>query len=56
MLPGSSTAKPTPQPRDRPSMEALALWQPYAALIQLRCKHYETRSWATRYLLCIHKS
>lgn len=30
-------------------MLALTLWQPYASLIALGAKPYETRGWATRY-------
>lgn len=35
---------------------ALSLWQPWATLIALGAKQYETRSWATPYrgLLAIH--
>ena len=37
-------------------MKALTIWQPWATLILLGVKHYETRSWAPRYrgLLAIH--
>lgn len=39
-------------------MKALTLWQPWASLIALGEKRYETRSWATSYrgLLAIHAS
>lgn len=30
-------------------MQAITLWQPYATLIAVGAKKYETRSWATRY-------
>lgn len=30
-------------------MKALSLWQPYASAIPMKLKHYETRSWTTRY-------
>lgn len=30
-------------------MKALTLWQPYATLIAIEAKRYETRSWATVY-------
>lgn len=30
-------------------MRAISLWQPWATLIQLGVKRYETRSWATDY-------
>ncbi len=37
-------------------MKAISLWQPWASLIALGEKRYETRSWATHYrgLLAIH--
>ena len=37
-------------------MKALSIWQPYASLIAIKAKQYETRSWATKYrgLLAIH--
>lgn len=37
-------------------MKAITLWQPWASLVALRYKHYETRSWATthRAPLAIH--
>ena len=37
-------------------MKALSLWQPWATLIALGAKRYETRSWSTPYrgLLAIH--
>lgn len=39
-----------------PTMKALTLWQPWATLIALGAKQYETRSWSTEYrgLLAIH--
>lgn len=39
-------------------MKALTLWQPYASLIAIESKHYETRSWPTKYRgpLAIHAS
>lgn len=30
-------------------MKAITIWQPYAAAIRLGLKHYETRSWPTKY-------
>lgn len=30
-------------------IRAISLWQPWASLIATGAKHYETRSWATRY-------
>jgi hypothetical protein len=30
-------------------MKALSIWQPYASLIAINAKQYETRSWATKY-------
>lgn len=38
------------------TMKALTLWQPWASLIALGLKQYETRSWSTSYrgLLAIH--
>jgi len=37
-------------------MKALTLWQPYATLVALRVKRWETRSWRTEHrgLLAIH--
>lgn len=37
-------------------MKAITLWQPYASLVALGAKPYETRSWPTAYrgLLAIH--
>lgn len=37
-------------------MKAISLWQPYATLIAIGAKHYETRSWSTDYrgTLVIH--
>lgn len=37
-------------------MKALSIWQPYASLIAINAKQYETRSWATKYRgpLAIH--
>ena len=37
-------------------MKAITLWQPWASLIALGIKHYETRSWSTNYRgeLAIH--
>ena len=37
-------------------MKAITLWQPWASLVALRAKRYETRSWATSYRgpLAIH--
>lgn len=37
-------------------MKALSLWQPWASLIAIGAKQYETRSWSTPYrgLLAIH--
>lgn len=37
-------------------MKALSLWQPWATLIAIGAKQYETRSWATKYrgALLIH--
>ena len=39
-----------------PQMKALSLWQPWATLIAIGAKRYETRSWLTSYrgLLAIH--
>lgn len=39
-------------------MKAITLWQPWASLIAVGAKKYETRSWATKYrgLLAIHAS
>ena len=37
-----STSKPT-------TLKAISLWQPWASLISLGLKHYETRSWKTKY-------
>jgi len=39
-------------------MKAITLWGPWAHLITLDLKHYETRSWGTKYrgLLAIHAS
>lgn len=39
-------------------MKAITLWQPWASLIALGLKQYETRSWATNYRgpLVIHAS
>lgn len=39
-----------------PQMKAISLWQPWATLIAIGVKQYETRSWATSYrgLLAIH--
>lgn len=39
-------------------MKALTLWQPYAGAIAQRLKHFETRSWPTKYrgLILIHAS
>ncbi len=31
------------------SLKAISLWQPWASLIPLGLKHYETRSWKTKY-------
>src|SRR3990172_1771948 len=30
-------------------MKALSIWQPWATLIAMGLKHYETRSWYTQY-------
>ncbi|WP_371822846.1 hypothetical protein [Cohnella sp. LGH] len=30
------------------SMKAITVWQPWATLIALRLKRYETRSWSTK--------
>jgi len=37
-------------------VKAITLWQPWATLIALNLKHFETRSWATNYRgpLAIH--
>lgn len=37
-------------------MKALTIWQPYASLIAIKAKRYETRSWPTKYRgpLAIH--
>lgn len=37
-------------------MKALSIWQPYASLIAIKAKQYETRGWATKYRgpLAIH--
>lgn len=37
-------------------MKCITLWQPWASLIALKLKHYETRSWPTNYRgkLAIH--
>ncbi|MEM6752658.1 MAG: DNA N-6-adenine-methyltransferase [Cyanobacteria bacterium P01_C01_bin.38] len=32
-----------------PNLKAISLWQPWASLIELGFKHYETRSWKTNY-------
>ncbi|HSS99913.1 MAG TPA: ASCH domain-containing protein [Terriglobales bacterium] len=39
-------------------MKALSLWQPWASLIAIGAKEYETRSWSTKYRgpLVIHAS
>lgn len=41
-------------------MKALSLWQPWASLIAIGAKRYETRSWGTRYrgplLICAAKT
>jgi len=39
-----------------PSIRAISLWQPWASLIALGIKHYETRSWRMNYSgpLAIH--
>jgi hypothetical protein len=41
-------------------MKALSLWQPWASLIAIGAKRYETRSWPTRYrgplLICAAKT
>lgn len=39
-------------------MKAITLWQPWATLIAIGAKHFETRSWATRHRgpLAIHAS
>lgn len=39
-------------------MKAITLWQPWATLIAIGAKRFETRSWATRYRgpLAIHAS
>ena len=39
-----------------PMIKAVSLWQPWASLIAVGAKKYETRSWPTRYrgLLAIH--
>ncbi|BAY66907.1 hypothetical protein NIES22_70510 (plasmid) [Calothrix brevissima NIES-22] len=43
-------------------MKAISLWQPWASLIPLGFKHYETRIWPTKYrgklLICstVHKA
>ena len=41
-------------------MKALSLWQPWASLIAIGAKRYETRSWSTRYrgpiLICAAKT
>lgn len=31
------------------TIKSISLWQPWASLISLRLKHYETRSWKTNY-------
>ncbi|MEL6462331.1 MAG: ASCH domain-containing protein [Cyanobacteria bacterium J06621_15] len=31
------------------TLKAISLWQPWASLIKLGLKHYETRSWKTKY-------
>ncbi|BAY87775.1 hypothetical protein NIES267_72990 (plasmid) [Calothrix parasitica NIES-267] len=31
------------------TLKAISLWQPWASLIELGLKHYETRSWKTKY-------
>ena len=31
------------------TLKAISLWQPWASLIPLGLKHYETRSWKTNY-------
>lgn len=30
-------------------MKAITIWQPYAVAIRMGLKHYETRSWPTKY-------
>ena len=37
-------------------MKTISLWQPWATLVAIGAKRYETRSWATKYrgLLAIH--
>ena len=39
-------------------MKAITIWQPYAAAIRMGLKHYETRSWPTKYRgpIVIHSS
>jgi len=46
------------QPSENTAIRAITLWQPYATLIALGLKQYETRSWATKYRgkLIIHSA
>jgi hypothetical protein len=39
-------------------MKAITLWQPWATLLAVGCKHMETRSWPTKYRgeILIHAS
>lgn len=39
-------------------MKIITLWQPWASLIPLGLKHYETRSWGTSYrgLIAVHSA
>ena len=39
-------------------MKAITLWQPWATLLAVGCKHMETRSWSTKYRgeILIHAS
>jgi hypothetical protein len=44
------------EPREFREIRSLSLWQPYACLIAMGLKKYETRSWGTNYrgLIAIH--
>lgn len=58
---GPSTAQPVPDTIDAIHISrarALSLYEPWASLVTLGAKQYETRSWSTRYrgLVVIHAS
>lgn len=46
----------TPEPADRANIRGLTLWQPWASLMALGWKAFETRSWSTDYrgVVAIH--